>query len=282
MPQQKFLQPSLFWVFAFLLTLTSCGESLKEKEGSLGKESAPSDVQEAINESLKGISIGNAKTGDHVVYIENLRVELGAVMLRKKYDQSVTRIEVDKEKKLQTFELEQTLTTYENDIPVDIKTSAFSIYEPLAAISSAKSLQTEFIKTASFACDGVDETDNQGHTYDCVKYFNLIHQKRLVAPPEMVQAKPNCMNIPNCLMPIDYLQYDFVKWSAGRAVYKYTLMTELAPTVPDLLYEQEDGQTYYTPASLSFCIKGTQVYQGTAYTVTSCKILRDFDIPSGE
>jgi hypothetical protein len=285
----KKLLPALLGTFLLL----ACTGPIEEKEGELGKEVSPSDMQKAVKSVLAGISIGNAQKKQYVEYYDNRKIESNDPYGRRFIRHELEDIKFDnpsdpKNSKTVTFVVNEDLVTFDpngvknpdgSDKVIDHKNSevdlTFSLTQPSAVT------QTGFFKISSNdnLCDGIDETDPYGNPYDCLKYYNLKTERRTVNPPEAVKAKPNCMGLPQCKMVVEHLQYDVVEWKAGHSVGKYQISADIAPDVADLLYENNaDGSQDYMYPVLSRCVRQKVLIGGTYYNVSDCSWLTDFGI----
>lgn len=265
-------------IILLALNALSCALDVSPREAELGKESTNGDLQKAIDDALSGISIADAKINQYVTYEDNVRVELGEVMRSRLISHKLTDIKEDEQNiNFVFFEDLWRFDLASGDI-VDEKHSELVVpfqKAPRVNISTnsifAKNLTSE-------ACDGHDVKDQDGLVYDCIKYFNLTSERRRVPPPAAVAAKPNCMDLPDCLINIHYLQYDQVKWRNGKSVSTLTITAEIAKEVPDLMYEKlPNGTIYSTPPVNSLCYKGSQKIENRSYLVSQCTVLRDFE-----
>ncbi|MEQ1664573.1 MAG: hypothetical protein ABL927_04275, partial [Bdellovibrionales bacterium] len=195
-----------FLLFIIILTSlmgVSCQKEIIPTQGDLGKESLPSDVIKEINNAMSGISIQNAKKGSSVTYEDTLRVELGSVHLTKRTKKALNDIvSVTDNLKYGPY-LNYLLAEhwikfdFSSGSQIDEKVSENDL--PSYLLPSANALS---LNATTNICDGIDDQVNfDGSKYDCTKYFNLKSESRLIAPPESVQKKKKCMNLPNC-MPV--------------------------------------------------------------------------------
>ena len=169
--------------------------------------------------------------------------------------------------------------------PQNVSAASFNLNEklnltPMQLNSSYSLLKAAALQTFGTDCDGVDQTDEKGLVFDCIRYFKLRTQMRRVPPPAAVRARENCMNIPNCLLEVRFIAYDVVKWRNSRTVQKIMLEAEVAPEVPDILYMPTEQGWSYNPPVLSLCERSLRANsEGQKYLVALCTVLRDFYVP---
>ena len=278
-------------VGALLISGISCRKKVEERPAKLGVEVSVQDVQNAIDEALKDSSLAFAKVGDTVEYEVNARAELGSVSRIYNFQQSLNRIAVDETAQTVTFTFGEKKAEFDFTTGglVDYKESEFDQVFKLSGASINSSSRTSsqpsenlfslkqlvaqnVFQPSSAACDGVDQTDGFGFTYDCIKYFNLSLTQTLQTPPDKVVAKPNCMNLPNCQIRVNTLKFDEVKWRAGQSVDTTTITAEISPDVPDIMFFTAGGGINYRWPGPSYCDKGLI----NNIIVTQCFVLRDF------
>jgi hypothetical protein len=121
--------------------------------------------------------------------------------------------------------------------------------------------------------------DGDGLKYNCIRYFNVKSESRLVPAPVQMQNKANCAGLTNCQVAGTLIEYDQVKFLQDQIVKRVKLSAHFSAEVPDLNYVRTaDGHYMYTPAATSFCTEGLQEYNGTKYMVTLCSVLRDAEL----
>lgn len=263
-----------FGALLFLSLALSCTPDIKEKEAQLGKEATAEEFQKAIQDALGDVSLAKTQVGQFVDYEKSVRADQGKIMVTEEINNTLKEIKENPEKKGYLDYIieknfiqhdfssgEDKVTFGRSEIPVPI------LKPPPPGTAWLKALSNENL------CDGQDVVDDDGVIYDCIKIFNLVSKNRLAEPPLAVKANPDCNGLPNCLMNIHYLQWDQIKWRKEAAVEKITLTAEFAPQVPDLFYENKFDST---PPSLSFCVKGTQIHEGSRYKVSNCIVLRNY------
>jgi hypothetical protein len=289
---QRMKQIFALLLFVFAAASLSCTKEIELKDGTLGTEATTDDVQKAINSALANVSIGNATIGQYSSYDYNYRLEQQEVKWYERIDHTLSNI-VNKESQVD-FHINQDLFTYDLDTGEikDETSSQFTLSlekspspsSPLSVALKASQMRpsrslamiANRIKTLSGACDGISETDSEGHTYDCIKYFNLKLTRATVAAPTLVAAKPNCMNIPGCKLTVQRLQFDEVKWLKNKSVYTIKIDADIADAVADLMYVPVEGGYKYTPSAVSFCDSQPYVQDGIKYQLRKCSVLRDF------
>ncbi|MCB0351080.1 MAG: hypothetical protein KDD38_07840 [Bdellovibrionales bacterium] len=262
------------------LATTSCTPAIEPRDADLGKESSASEVQKALNDAFSNISIADAQINQYVTYEDNIRVELNEVMKSRLIKHKLIDIkEDDKTVRFIMFEDFERYDLGTGNI-IDEKHSELVIPFQKALQTTMKpknALSKELYINTADACDGHDVTDDDGLVYDCIKYFNLVSQRRQVTPPAAVKAKPNCGGLKDCLMNIHYLKYDQVKWRNGKSVSTINVNAEIALDVADLMYEFDDnGNIFNTPPVKSLCYKGNRTLDGRIYLISQCTVLRDF------
>jgi hypothetical protein len=275
-----------FLFFIMILTSligVSCQKEIIPTQGNLGKESLPSDVIKEINSAMSGISIQNAKKGSSVTYEDTLRVELGSVHLTKVTKKALNDIvSVTDNLKYGPY-LNYLLGEhwvkfdYSSGSQIDEKVSENDLPSYLLPSTNALSLNA-----TTNICDGIDDQVNfDGSKYDCTKYFNLKSESRLITPPSTVQQKSNCMNLPNCMLTVQHIEFDQVKWKGGASIDRLSISEDISKEIPDLMYvfDAANGTwSYETSPVTSLCYKGLLPVQGTKYIITQCKYLTDFDL----
>lgn len=278
--------------------VTSCIDEISEKTADLGVESTAEQRNKVVSDAFQDISLNNAVQNSRVLYENNQRVEMGAVARTSTVEGQLYQIKdyVDSNGKIteRGYIFQQTIKTFDLDsgLETDSKTSAtdqlkIPINPPTAAplqISTITSplsiLKQTAIHVLGTNCDGVDETNDKGVVFDCIRYFNLRYELRSAQPPAAVRAKPNCMGLPNCQMTIRFLAYDEVKWKDQHAVEKIHLEAEIAPEVPDVMYfQKEDNSWAYIPPVYSICERFLHTINNQKYLVALCTVLRDFELP---
>lgn len=267
-------------IFAGLFLITSCSIKVKEKQGPLGTEVNAADLQKALDFAVGDTSIVTAKKNQYVVYENNIRIEQNSIMRTK--ETRYTLIDVKDNPEQMTFVLFEDWWQYNmwSGTLIDEKHSELPalVYKKSTSLKSENFLSIKANEDNENLCDGEDITDDDGNVYDCIRYFNLVSQVRLVSPPEAVRVKPNCMNLPDCKMTIHFISYDQVKWRKGQIVKRVSVAVEFAQEVPDLMYEfSSDGRLSHTPPLLSFCVRGLMPLQGSQYYISQCQVLRDFE-----
>lgn len=271
-----------------ILGASACVEKVKEKEGQLGKEASPQEVQNAIRNALdKTKFLGEANINEQVVYEDNIRIEQGAFLrTRLVYHtliniiEEATRVRFVLTEDWWRFDYSSGAVTDEKhgefEVPLERASPALN---PAAISFNTLRLMGEKLVPKALdenLCDGADVVDENGLAYDCIKYFNLQTAHRQETPPTSVKNRPGCNGLPDCLMTIEFLQYDSVKWKNGQSLAKYTVTAEIALDVPDLMYEYVGNSLSYTPPVLSLCYKGLTPIDGSQYMVSQCTVLKDF------
>jgi hypothetical protein len=273
------------------LGVTSCIDEISEKTADLGVEATPEQRNKVVSDAFQDISIENAPLNSRVFYENNQRVEMGSTLRTSSIESKLYQIKNYDDSTGYVFQ--QTIKSYDlsSGEETDSKTSAT---EPLIIpknpptisnlqakeMSSPLSLLKQVaLQTLGSNCDGIDETDGKGVVYDCLRYFNLRSELRLVDPPAPVRARPNCMGLPNCKMTIRFLAYDEVKWKNQHAVEKIHLEAEIAPEVPDILYLPNGSGWSYIPPIYSICERFLANINNQKYLVALCTVLRDFELP---
>lgn len=273
------MQTSLKIIFTslFVFIVLGCSGEIMEKEGVLGKEYTNADYQKVISEAMADITIANSIKGDSVTYENNQRVEMGTVIKTEEYRHTLIDVKVDD--KTAKFLLYR--DQYNFDFNGNVTSEVHKELPPLVfKLVSAQKVSPLSFRAYTEECDGIDQTDDYGYTYDCIKLFNLTSVKKYVDAPPAIRAKPGCMGLPDCKMPVQAISYNEVKWKQGRAVHTVTISYEVAKIVPDLIYfANADGKVSgYMPPVMSMCQRGHIDIEGNDTIVTLCTVLKDYNI----
>jgi hypothetical protein len=262
-----------YWPIAVLIGIvtSACSKEIKPKQGPLGAEAGIAAVEKAYADAEPQNWIGDASVGQYVHYRENMQIEFNPVMTLNEF-------------RLELRSAKETPTAYEFVLREDRKSWNFNgdlIDEKHGelAINYEKSTGLQSFALGEVTpsdCDGVDETDDQGYTYDCVRYFNLESKRMRLPPPPAVQERPGCNGLPDCLVDVHHLKFDRVLWRKGTVVRRTTFMREVALNIPNLLYISDSQGIYHSWPVLSDCVREPYLVDGKSLRVTQCRLLLDF------
>lgn len=275
-----------FTIMTLALTiLASCTMNIEEKQGPLGQEASPEQMQKAFDELAPESSILNAREGQYVLYENNIRFEQGATYKLQDIKHTLLDIKDNIDEPEIKFILFADKWVYDL-ASGQITDEKHSELEPLYYTKqSVGPHQSKLFKLNADEtddpkeniCDGQD-VDDGDFVYDCVRYFNLTTRELYVDPPFLVTRKSNCMNLPNCKMRVRYISYDEVLWRQGQIVNRISVRAEVAPDVPDIMYTINDNnQLIHTLPVLSFCSSGLTNIDNKKYYISQCQVLRDYE-----
>jgi hypothetical protein len=263
--KQKAYLLLLILISGFLLS--SCLEKIEEKEAPLGKAASDQQVSDAIDKATEGVSLWNSKVGHYTEYEYNARIELNSVFRLGKVDRELLAIKENE--KTHNFVYLENYFEYEMSGAIKDewhKEQVIQVAKRMSAFSLVKS-------NSNFVCDGIDETDSSGDTYDCLKYFNLGFKYMKMDVPVAIKNRANCGGVSGCQLNVRFLAYDEVKWRKNEAVKKAEYKMYITPEVPHLF--PESG----IPPVLSLCIREIQDFaERKNVLVTSCRVLRDMKL----
>lgn len=277
-----------------VFTSVSCIKKIEEKDAPLGVESSPADVQKVVDAATAGITIATGKISQSVTYEENYRVEIGPVIMSKRYSHRLLDIKEDATTVL--FALFEDLWTFfpsgairdeahrELDLKFNKSSAPTTGGAPTLALSAAQigmklaSGFNDFIHPSAVTdtCTSQTLDDGDGIKYNCIRYFNVHSEHRLVDVPAAMQNKSNCGGAPSCQFGGTYIEYDQVKFLQDKMVRRVNLSAHFSKDIPDFNYLRGgDGKYSYTPAVSSFCTMGLEQVENQKYLVTLCSVLRD-------
>lgn len=263
----------IFCLTAIVLT-SACTKPLEEKPGNYGAEAQAIDVDKAWMKAVQGISIENTNPKDYVNYEQNGKLEsldpnASETVFRRL--ESITNSENAKYPNSLNYTMTEVHRWYNEKGQLDDEKISTVIFEYLKNRDS----NPQALASAD-DCDGNLVKDEKGKEFDCIKYYGLIVQPRLVDAPAAVAAKPNCMGLPDCKISGQFLSYTQAKWIDGKTFDAVTLEAHFSPQVPDLMYTRTAEGIFYLPAATSICQKGHAQSGNTNYMIRSCLVLRDF------
>lgn len=289
-------------VLAFSI-YSGCTGKMEEEEGTLGKEATGEELDLVLARATAGITGATAQVGNYNYYEYNARIEMNPFFKTQDIDRALIAVK--------DTDLTRTMVYFENyravkrngEIKDEWHKEQSVVYQKSAGaagtLNSNSLVETSAIESSPFSkqalrslgrafnpqaqlfakateenpCDGNEEEYDDGNHYDCIRYFNIQTERRKVPAPAAVKSRPNCLGLEGCKLTVQFVSYDTVYWSEGKAVDKVSIKMTIAKQVPHLFPEST------LPPTVSICTRQKQDFEDFPNVmITMCRVLRDFDL----
>ena len=263
----------------FLLTaMLSCMKAGPQKE-DLGPEVTLDQVNAALTKQAGRGSFDNLKVGQYLLFADTRRIENGdtTISLGGRLIEVLDRQDTTDQARftLRVTNSERMLDgTFENTVSEDalwltkVSASGMKFPTPLSP-ANAKSI---------LHINGDPNPIDQGSTEPRIAFYHLKESDSTIPAPPTMAARANCSGLPNCQIPVHYIQFEIVTYPDPSNTDSYTkvavdlafsTLTPLLPMGVDV-FDQLSGLLVEKCQSTYVPVDDRSVY------VRDCETIDDF------
>ena len=248
------------------LALAGCDDQSESEKVDYGPQADPAVISKALNDPIANIDPTGIKVGEFRA-TQSTQEIAGVTGKQVVSAEGVTIISRTEQPNYILLGTVVAKNTMRNDGGMDKVSREGQVCVPKVSggCDSPTSLSASVSEVTSYANPAKLVEKAVQSLANTATFHRLVVSDAVVAAPQAVQLRPNCVGLPSCQIHAFYVSFDQVTWSGGKGS-KVHLDVTLSPTVP---YLSNQLETCYT----GLVNVGTG---GSRVLVKQCSTIYDF------